>query len=145
MPLPHSQLAMFHRDLASHEQRVYQLREGIRLAQEEIEFHQLLLNLTQDPRILTILDELHDRPDLIKELSADPMQYVQQRGVSLPDGGLLGVQGGDITLRLRTNAWGMNVGWSVKKGFWADPPEGPAACLSTRFLGSVTASGAYPD
>jgi hypothetical protein len=144
MPLPHEQLAEFRKGLAEHERRVAQLREGIRLAREEIEFHQLLLGFAQNERTIAALHELHDRHDLLAELVQDPTDYCQARGIPVPQGVTLVPTAGGVAVDLQYGAWSMRVGWNLQTGLFADTPRGPAASLSSRFMSSVNAEHGSP-
>jgi hypothetical protein len=141
MPLPRKHLASFYDSLARHEQRVAQLREGIRLAEEEAEFHKVLLDFAANERTIAALEELYDRPDLVSELSDDPAGYCRKRNIYLPEGvTLAAVKEEDsphVTAHLRRGPWDMEIGWDYRKGFFATPPTGPAASLSSRFMSSV--------
>lgn len=137
MSLPHSQLAALHRGLAEHERRVAQLREGIRLAKEEVEFHKLLLDFAQNERTIAALHELHDRAALMEELVDDPMGYCRERGIPIPEGVTLFPTRDAVSVHLRCGAWEMKIGWNCKTGLFAEPPQGPSACLDPRFMSSV--------
>lgn len=137
MPLPNTQLAQFHSGLAEHERRIAQLQEGIKLAREELEFHRLLLRFAQNEQTIATLHELHDQPDSVAELQVDPMQYLREKRVPLPDGVTVAATDKGARATLRTESWQMVIGWDHEVGFFAEPPKGPAACLSTRFMSSV--------
>ena len=137
MSLPEAQLEEFQKGIAAHERRVAQLQEGIRLATEEEGFHRLLLDFLQNDRTIASLNELYDRSDLVEELSSDPMQYCQKRGIPLPEGVTVTTVARGVAVNLSQGPWEMVIGWDPKTGVFAEPPKGPAACLSTRFMSSV--------
>jgi hypothetical protein len=145
MSLPHSQLAELHKGLAAHERRVAQLREGVRLAREEEGFHKLLIDFVQNDRTIKVLNELHDRADLMEEIADDPMGYCRERGIPLPDGVTVAMIRDGVAVTLRHGRWEMVIGWKSKTGVFAEPPKGPAASLSPRFMSSVDPESAAAD
>jgi hypothetical protein len=61
---------------------------GLRIERDLIELqidrHLALVDLARDERLLAMLDELDDNPEVVEKAARDPRAFAKARGVSLP-------------------------------------------------------------
>jgi len=145
MPMPGQQLTWVRNALADHERRLAQLRRGIRLAEEEIAFEEILVSLARNDKLLDMVVELFDDASLAVEVARDPLGHCRAKGVELPHGVTLGgefaeeadVQSVKLTALVTYGNWAMEIVWDSVSGLSATPPLGPPESLSARFMSSV--------
>ena len=128
--------------------RLAQLREGIRLAEEEAAFHKVVLDLLRNDRLLEALGELYDDEELTSRVARDPLDYCRRQEIPLPEGVTLSAVDGEggsarLVARVKYGAWAMEAGWDHEAGFFADRPTGPAAAMSAWFMSSVEVPSEY--
>lgn len=128
MPVPTSHIRALKRDLQAHEERLIFLRGQIAHFSEEARFHETVLELGRDQRIIQALDELATRPDLIDELAADKAGYAKRRQIELPESAVLDVEGRQgstrVLLRFKHGGWAYSCLWDSEGGFRVEPAEG---------------------
>jgi hypothetical protein len=145
LSLPEEQLDWVRESIVGHERRIAQLREGIRLAEEEIRFHEVLLDLGHNDRLIEAIGELYDDPDLTSRFARDPVGYCREEAAPLPDGVTLRVSAVDrekgrlarLAIDVRSGDWAMQIVWDPEHGVVASPSTGPAEALSPRFMSSI--------
>ena len=145
MSLPEEQLDWVRESIVGHERRIAQLREGIRLAEEEIGFHEVLLDLGHNDRLIEVIGELYDDTDLTSRFARDPLGYCREEDAPLPEGVTLTVSAVDpekgrsarLAIDVRYGAWAMEIVWDPEDGWFASPSTGPAEVLSPRFMSSI--------
>jgi len=142
LSLQEEQLDWVREGIAGHERRIAQLRAGIRLAEEEIGFHEVLLDLGRNHRLIEAIGELYDDTDLTSRFARDPHGYCREEDISLPEGVTLTVSTVDrkegrsarLAIDVRYGLWAMEIVWDPETGFSASPAMGPAEALSPRFM-----------
>jgi hypothetical protein len=133
MSVPTEHLVALRRDVASHQQRIAQLRAAIRVAEEEIALHEVIIDLAQNDQLIAAVEELYDDSGLDSKFARDPQQRCQEEKIALPDGVTLNpidTEGPSprITARVRSGAGDMEIVWDRGVGFFARPalpPESP--------------------
>jgi hypothetical protein len=127
MPLPASHIRALKRDLRAHEERLTYLHGQIAHFSEEARFHENLIELGRDQRILLALDELASNPDLVDELAADKAAYARRRGIDLPESAELEVEprrgGAMVLLHFKHGGWDYSCMWDSEKGFTVEPAD----------------------
>jgi hypothetical protein len=151
MPLPDEHLDWLREHIADHERRLAQLREGIRLAEEEAGFHEVLLDLARNDQLIeAAVRELYDDTDVTSPFARDPIGYCREQGIPLPEGVTLRVSAVDreegrsarLTVDVRYGPWAGEIFWDPVDGFNARPSTGPAEVLSTRFMNNIEVASA---
>lgn len=122
MPLPPEHLSRLAEDLKNHERRLEELRESIRLQQDEIAVHETVLKLGQDKRLLDALNELYDTPATAKALRSNAKEHFRSKGVPFPDNADLRVVDDApdriaLEAELQQGAYRYKVTWSRSDGF----------------------------
>jgi hypothetical protein len=145
LSLPEKHLDWLREGVATHLQRLDQLREVIRRAEEEVAFEELLLDFVQNGQLLEALGELYDDAYLTSRVARDPLGYCREKDISLPEGVTLSAveregRAPRLVAHLRQGSWAMEVGWDRKAGFFASPPEEPAENLSALNISSIEVS-----
>jgi hypothetical protein len=101
----------------------------------------MLLAFLGDRQITEVVEDLHERPNAVRELASSPGDYFQNRSIPLPEGVTLDVSedgsSDRVTAQVAYRDWSITVGWDRGKGFFATTPSGPAASMSARFMSSV--------
>jgi len=115
-------LLALRRDIVSHEYRVYQLREAIRLAEEEIALHEILLDLAGNDQLITAIGDLYNA-DLSSGFVRDPHKYCSEQGISIPEGVRLNpvdMEGPSprLTADVRSGPNELQVIWDRDEGFF---------------------------
>jgi hypothetical protein len=143
MGLPKEHLDWIRTTVADHQRRIAQLREGIRLAEEEIAFQEMLLDLARNDRLIEALGEVHEDPSLRSKFARDPLGYCHDNNIPLPEGAMLSALAdeGEGALRLaahvRHGPWAVEIVWDREAGFSASTATGPAESLTPRFMSSI--------
>ena len=145
MSLPEEHLDWVREGIAGHERRIAQLREGVRLAEEEASFHEVLLDLGRNDRLIEAIGELYDDTDLTSRFARDPLGYCREEDILLPEGVTLTVSAVDkekgrsarLAVDVRYGAWAMEIVWDPEDGWFASPATGPAEALDPRFMSSI--------
>lgn len=142
LSLPDEQLSWLRDHVDNHVRRLAQLREGIRLAEEEAAFQEVVLELARNDRLFEALGELYNDAELTSRVARDPLGYCREEDIPLPEGVTLSAvntegQSTRLVAHVRYGAWAMEVGWDREGGFFASPPTGPAAAMSGWFMSSV--------
>lgn len=102
--------------IGAHERRLLDLREALQLAEEEVELHEVLLNLARNERIEQTLGSLLAQWELSQELASDPIAFCRSRGITLPEGVRLNA----VELDERESRLAMHLGygnWNVEVMF----------------------------
>jgi hypothetical protein len=86
LSLPDEHLDWLREHGATHVRRLAELREGIRLAEEEAAFQELLLDLAQNDRLFEALGELYNDAELTSRFARDPLGYGREENILLPEG-----------------------------------------------------------
>lgn len=145
MAIPEEHVTALRQDVASHERRIAQLREGIRLAEEEVALHEALLDLARNDQLMAAVGDLYDDSALTAGFAIDPAGHLQEKKVPLPDGVTLSpidTEGPTPRLiaRVKRGSFDMEVVWERETGFFlrqALPPEPPFRNVA---LGAETSS-----
>jgi len=126
MPLPSEHLADLDARLESHEQRLEELRETIRRAEEEAAVHEVLLELAQNEKLIEAVGEAHDDPGA--KFAQDPHAHCHEQKIPLPDGVSLNPVDREnphrMTAVVRRGDWEVEVVWDRERGFAARPLAG---------------------
>jgi len=89
MPIPEKHKQQLDVELHNHEKELKEL-EAITNSHPEvrtrIEIHRAILGVGRDSKIRKLVDELHDKPDLVGQLARDPPAFIEARGIRLPSG-----------------------------------------------------------
>jgi hypothetical protein len=133
MPIPEEHVTALQQDVTSHERRIAQLREGIRLAEEEVALHEVVLDLARNDQLMAAVGELYEDSALTAGFATDPVGHLQHKKVSLPQGVTLSpidTEGPSPRLiaRVRRGSFDVEVVWEREAGFFvrpALPPEPP--------------------
>src|SRR5262245_16656038 len=127
MSLPASHVRALKRDLQAHEERLAFLRGQIAHFSEEAKFHENLLSLGRDRRIMQALDQLCASPDLVAELASDKAGFARRREIELPESAELEVEsrhdGTRVLLHFRHGGWDYSCVWDSEDGFSVRPAE----------------------
>jgi hypothetical protein len=127
MALPPEQVASLRDGIEAHTQRITELREWIKLAEEEISLHEALRDFVGDERLGAALGEVFDKPALTSELARDPLRYCREKDVVLPEGLTLAAvetraePSTRLTAHLTYGAWDVEAVWDSEAGFFARP------------------------
>jgi hypothetical protein len=123
MALPSEHLAGLRASIESHEQRLAELRDNIRLAEEEAAVHEALLALARDERLIEAVAQVHDDPD--SRFARDPLGHCREESIPLPDGVSLNPVDrktpNRITANIRRGDWDVEIAWDREHGFAARP------------------------
>jgi hypothetical protein len=126
--LPEEHLAGLRESVEDHERRLAQLREGIRLAEEEAAVHEALLDLARNERLIRLLGKMHEDSSLFSRFARDPLGCCQEENVSLPKCITLNALEKEAPTRLTGNvrhgSWDVEVAWDREGGFSARPLSG---------------------
>jgi len=146
--LPNEHLNGLRDHVDNHVRRLAQLREGIRLAEEEAAFQEVVLDLARNDRLFEALGELYNDAELTSTVARDPLGYVRKEDIPLPEGVTLSAVDREgrtprLVAHVRYGAWAMEVGWDREDGFFASHPTGPAAAMSGWFMSSVEVPSEY--
>jgi hypothetical protein len=145
MGLPKEHVDWIRATVADHQRRLAQLREGVRLAEEEITFQEMVLDLARNDRLLEALEELHDDPSRTSKLARDPLGYCRDENIPLPEGVELRAlspvdkegESARLAAHVRHGPWAVEIVWDREAGFSVSPTTGPAESLSPRFMSSI--------
>jgi hypothetical protein len=85
MPLPEEQVRALRVELDRHEKTVSRIRKSIADLQAELVVHETLLGLGRNPKLIGVLNEMHDHPERAGRV-ANPVAYLTDKGVTLPSG-----------------------------------------------------------
>jgi hypothetical protein len=127
MSLPREQIVALRDGVEAHERRIQELREWIRLAEEEIALHEALRDFVADDRLKAALGEVFDNPALTSELARDPLRYCRAKEITLPAGlTLTAVETREdpstrLTAYFSYGAWDVEAIWDREGGFFARP------------------------
>lgn len=125
-------LAELQNDVTSHQRRVAQLREEIRRAEEEISFHEVVLDLAHNRQLIETVVNLSDDSGFKSAFATDPHQYCREADIALPEGVTLRPLDTEhpsprLTAHVRRGAWDMEIVWERDVGFFVRPYLGPTA------------------
>jgi hypothetical protein len=126
MPLPEEQLDNLSKAVQSHERRVKELRDLIRLAEEEIAVHEVLIELAGNDKLMAMFSNCYDDPDSASQLARNPSEYLREQEVALPQELKLNLgteknSSDRLMGELRRGAWNITVLWDREAGFSAIP------------------------
>jgi hypothetical protein len=122
MPVPAKQLQRLRVDLQEHEERLADLQSRIQELKDESIVHQTLLTLGRDDKVLNLLHEVYDRPELASDLSRSPSAYLKKRGVKFPRGTKIKVakneQGAAVfEAHIKQGSFNYKIVWDPQEGF----------------------------
>jgi hypothetical protein len=103
MTLPKEHLDWLSEAVGNHERRRAQLREGIRLAEEEAAFQEVLLDLAHNDRLIDALGELYEDVSLTSKFARGPLGYCREENIPLPEGVRLRVPNKTSSRQLRVH------------------------------------------
>jgi hypothetical protein len=131
MPLPEEYLASFRNDIVSHERRIAELRKAIRLAEEEVALHEVILSLAHNDRLISAVGDLYDESNLTSKFRSDPLLYCQEENIPLPEGVTLSsvdTEGPSprLTALVRRGSFDMEIVWERDAGFFVRPALPPS-------------------
>jgi hypothetical protein len=143
--LPKEHLDWIRATVADHQRRLAQLREGVRLAEEEIAFQEAVLELARNDQLIETLGALHEDPSALTSTFAhDPDGYCRENNIPLPEGATLSAisaveREGPVRLaaQVRRGPWAVEIVWDREAGFSASPSTGPVESLTPRFMSSI--------
>lgn len=72
--------------IRAHDQRIHELREAIRVAEDEISIHEALIALARNHRLIAAIEQLHDKHAQTSEFATDPQTYCTEQAILLPEG-----------------------------------------------------------
>jgi hypothetical protein len=123
MPLPEEHLDRLRESVKSHEQRLAELRDTIRVAEEEAAVHEALLELARNQGLIEAVAQLHDDPH--SNFAQDPLSHCREQKIPLPEGVSLNPVDKKtpdrITANVRRGDWDVEVVWDRDRGFAAMP------------------------
>ena len=124
MPMPTEALSALNQDISAHDQRVTELRDAIRFAEQEIAIHEALLDLARNDRLIAAVGELYDDQGMSSKFAIDPQAYCAQEGISLPKGVALNPvdtsgSSARLTAVVRRGDSEVDVAWQRDSGFSA--------------------------
>jgi hypothetical protein len=130
MSLPDEHAAALRDDVVAHERRITQLRAGIRLAEDEIELHEVILDLARNEQLIAAVGELYESSGLTSKFASDPQRHCEEQKITLPEGVTLTAIAGEapsprLTARVRRGAWDMEIVWERDVGFVVRPALPP--------------------
>jgi hypothetical protein len=125
-------LSELRNDVNSHQRRITQLQEEIRLAEEEIRLHDVVLELAHNRQLIEAVVDLSDDSGLKSTFATDPLRYCGDAGIALPEGVTLRPvdtkhPSPRLTARVQRGAWDMEIVWERDVGFFVRPYLGPTA------------------
>ena len=110
--------------IRAHDQRLHELRQAIRTAEDEISIHEALIALARNHRLVAAVEALHDMPARPSQFATDPQAYCTEQGILLPEGVTLSPldttgSSARMTAVLRRAGREVQVRWDSKTGFSA--------------------------
>jgi hypothetical protein len=126
--LPERHLAGLRESVENHQRRLAQLREGIRLAEEEVAVHEAILDLAGNEQLITLLANMYEDRDLTARFARDPVGFCHEGSISLP--GCVTLNAVDeaaptrLTANVRYGTWDVEILWDREMGFSARPLAG---------------------
>ncbi|HXZ71579.1 MAG TPA: hypothetical protein VEH31_12025 [Streptosporangiaceae bacterium] len=127
MPIPEVHLQRLEENLLAQERWLRTLRRHIAGLQDEASAYEMILALGRDQRLLRVLEDLCDRPELFDEAASDPRAFFEERSVRFPDDATLTVKAVTVNrgprqysveARFVTATLKYGVGWSPQVGFY---------------------------
>ena len=124
MPLPEDQVRALSVELANHDKSVSRIKKSIVNLQAELAVHQTLIGLGRNPRLLEVLNDMCDHPELAGKV-ADPVAYLADKSIDLPPGTTVIVTKSDsdsvvAEAHFKQGGFDYRVEWDSKKGFVVD-------------------------
>src|SRR4051812_3168738 len=121
MPVNKRHLNRMEKELTLHEQRIDELRKQIKLREDEIQAHSVIVGLGRNKKALATLDKLIDDPALIGEIKGRKGE-LQIEGVSLPDDSRIELRHENkkalgVDLFVRTGEYVFRIAWDDATGF----------------------------
>jgi hypothetical protein len=92
MPIPEGQLRRLKEDLSAQERWLRTLQRHIAALQDEASAYEMILALGRDQRLLEVLEDLYDEPELFEPAAAEPRAFFEERGIRLPVDATLAVK-----------------------------------------------------
>jgi hypothetical protein len=131
MPVSRPQLDRLAKELIGHERRATELRESIRLQQDELKVHETVLRLGRDDRLLAALNELHDQQDLFQDISTDLRGHFASKGVEVPEGAEIEVSGTRLLAHMQQGPYRYKAIWDRTSGFSVEVVSAPSRPTET--------------
>lgn len=78
MPIPEEHMKNLKNDLIVHKKRLLNLQRDIKHIQEEIDVHEMILELGNDEKIIAVLNELYEKPKLVKNIIKDTNTFFKK-------------------------------------------------------------------
>jgi len=139
--------------IRAHDQRLNELRQAIRAAEDEISIHEALIALARNHRLVAAVEELHDKQAQPSQFATDPQAYCTEQGILLPEGVTLNPldttgSSARMTAVLRRAGREVQVRWDSKTGFSASGVPNRVVILAaqqTLYPGQGTNFPTYGD
>jgi hypothetical protein len=127
--------------IRAHDQRLDELRQAIRAAEDEISIHEALIALARNHRLVAAVEELHDMQAQPSQFATDPQAYCTEQGILLPEGVTLNPldttgSSARMTAVLRRAGCEVQVRWDSKTGFSASGPNRVVILAAQQILGA---------
>lgn len=124
--------ATLEKDVISHQLKIIQLREKIRIAEDEIELHEVVLELARNRRLIEAISDFSEVGSSSSKFVHDPLQYCREENIPLPEGVTLYPPNSYDpshlpTARVRRGIWDMEIVWDGETGFLMRPYHASAA------------------
>jgi hypothetical protein len=127
MPLPDEQLAALREGAKGHDSRIAELRVAISSAEEEVAMHETLAALARSDWLTVLLGEFYDDAEILVTFTRDPVGYLHQKHLALPQGltlngvALTEERSPRLTAYLSYGTWNVEAIWDREGGFYARP------------------------
>lgn len=128
MPIPEEHMKNLKNDLIVHKKRLLNLQRDIKHIQEEIDVHEMILELGNDEKIIAVLNELYEKPKLVKNIIKDTNTFFEKRGAIIPPNATLFVKSKDeksvvVEAHFKQGPYVFKMIWDSNKGFSLVPLE----------------------
>jgi hypothetical protein len=123
LPLPEEHLRTLNAAVRGHERQIAELRASTQVSDEAIAMHEALIDVLRNGKVVAICEGFYDSQDALGRFAADPHEYLQDEGLTLPDGlSLNGVEvayepSTRLTMHASYGAWIMELIWNPDRGF----------------------------
>jgi hypothetical protein len=133
---------LLRQDIVAHERLIAQRRQEIRLAEQEIALHEVLIELARNDQLLAAVGELYEDSGLTSTFANDPLRHCQEQDIPLPKGVTLSpvdTEGPSprLTARVTRGVWDVEVVWDREVGFLVRPAPPPKPPFSDLAVGKL--------